>query len=289
MSDPFQDFINKPKAPSKTHGERKHSKFSASGAERWFKCSGSVALSEGIPDTTNQWAEEGTRAHEILEALLRIELSGNCGATIEEFGHVLNFNKEGRDKQFTFKQHKEMTFHAANTARFILKLGRKREATILVETRIYLDFIHPEAFGTFDGGVLEFFGVLDVVDFKYGARHSVSPRENLQMIFYALALAHKYDWNFETVRLWIDQPRGQGYDGASFWRMSIDELLAWVPIFEERVANVEFNPDVYTEGPWCHWCKGKKKCPVKREKKVAEAKQIFLQAPVDDVDVQEYE
>ena len=264
MSDSFRDFISRKKTLPAGHGERKHSKFSASGAERWFQCPGSVALSEGVEDKSNKWAEEGTRAHEILEAILRIELSGSCGATIEEFGHVLNFQKE---LGFTYKQHQEMTYHARKTA----------------------DFIHPEAFGTFDGGVLEYFGILDVVDFKYGARHIVSPMKNLQMIFYGMALAHKYDWNFDRVRLWIDQPRGQGYDGAVFWELSIDELRAWVEVFEDRVLNVELNPDEYIEGSWCHWCKAKKLCPLKREKKLAEAQSIFSQSPIDAGQVEEYE
>ena len=288
MSDPFQDFISRKKtlpAPG-THGERKHSKFSASGAERWFKCPGSVALSEGVEDKSNKWAEEGTRAHEILEAIMRIELSGNCGATIEEFQHVLQFDKS---LGFTFKQHQEMLYHAGKTAEFILKRGRKKDAVVLVETRIPLDFIHPEAFGTFDGAVLEYFGTLDVVDFKYGARHIVSPIKNLQMIFYGMALAHKYEWNFERVRLWIDQPRGEGYDGAVFWELSIDELKAWVDVFEDRVLNVELNPDEYIEGSWCHWCKAKKLCPLKREKKLAEAQSIFSQSPIDSGLVEEYE
>lgn len=290
MTDTFQDFIRKEKAPVLSgHKERAHSKFSASGAERWFECPGSVDLAKDMPDTTNKWAEEGTRAHEILEAMLRIDLGDWGKFPLRDHIRALSFEKEGRDRNFTLRQHQEMKAHARATADFILKLGKEREAQILVETRIYLDFIHPEAFGTFDGGVLEFFGTLDVVDFKYGAKHTVSPRKNLQMIFYALALAAKYDWNFEDVRLWIDQPRSSGYDGPTFWQMTIEELRAWVPIFEDRVANVEFNPDVYVEGSWCHWCKAKKKCPVKREKKELEAKQIFLQSPVDDTDVLEYE
>lgn len=285
MIDPFHAFINQKKSsppPAKNHGERKHSKFSASGADRWFNCPGSVGLSEGIKDKPNRWSEEGAKAHEVLEALLRVELSGNSSAVIEENRHLLAYGPEFGPFNFH-----EIMAHAKKTAKFILSLGNEGQK-LLVETRISLSFIHPEAFGTFDGAAIEPFGVLDVVDFKYGANHAVAPKKNLQMIFYAMALAHQYNWNFETVKLWIDQPRSRGYDGPAFWELSIGELKAWVPVFEEKVANVEFNPDTYVDGPWCYWCKAKTICPLKREKKLDEAKLIFEQSPID-IDVQEYE
>ena len=300
MTDPFQSFIlqnrgprKKPTPsplPSKGHGERAHSKYSASGAERWFNCPGSVALSEGIEDKGNKWSEAGTRAHEILEALMRLEIGGNDGADVAEFGQVIHFNPA---LQFTRKEHEEMVRHAMNTMTFILKLAERLRlpmTQVMVETRMYLAFIHPEMFGTFDGAVLDFFGTLHVFDFKYGERHAVTPTKNLQMIFYGMALAHKYDWNFEKVRLWIDQPRVNGYDGPTFWEISIEELRAWVPIFEEKVLEVELNPETYNEGSWCYWCKAKKLCPLKREKKLGAAKNIFEQAPIDieDMDTQEF-
>jgi uncharacterized protein DUF2800 len=259
--------------------ERKHSKFSASGADRWQNCAGSVAISEGVEDTSSKWAEEGTRAHEILEALLRIELATCADASqIDElikFERVLKYTP---DLGFTERQHQEMTAHAKNTAKFILNLNKEANPQILVETRISLEFIHPAAFGTFDGAALEFYGILDVVDFKYGAGYPVSPTKNLQMIFYAMALAHKYDWAFETARLWIDQPRVKGYDGPMFWQLSIEELKSWVEVFEDKVLEVELNPDKFVEGPWCRWCKGKKLCPLKKEKRSENTRKVFSTA-----------
>lgn len=240
----------------KTHKERAHSKFSASGAERWFNCPGSVALSEGAPDKQTKWTEEGTLAHEVLENIFL-----------------------GKDV-VKLEPSADMIKHAKRTASFVRALGKKFKADILIETRIYLEFIHPEMFGTFDAAVLDHFGTLHVFDYKYGAGVPVSPVKNLQMIFYGIGLAHKFDWNFKRVRLWIDQPRIKGYDGAVFWEMPIMELIRYVGDFKEAVDRVEESPERYNEGSWCHWCKAKFKCPLKLKDRNEKAIQMFEAIPL---------
>lgn len=245
---------------------RAHSKFSASGAERWFNCQGSVALSEGLPDKSSVWAIEGTLAHYWLEQYLR---------------HLLSINgKDWRHMIWESGLPSEMIAHVKESGEFIYQLYKKTpDAIAKVETRIYLNFIHPEAFGTFDSAVVDYFGTLHVFDFKYGAGHQVRPKENLQMIFYGMGLAHKYQWNFKRVRLWIIQPRIKGYDGPAFWDIGIMELKQYVGIFKNAIDKVEKHPDKFVEGSWCHWCKAKSICPLKIETKRNAIKNIFL--PVD--------
>jgi hypothetical protein len=240
----------------KKHGERAHSKFSASGAERWFNCPGSVELSEGQPDKSSPWALEGTQAHEVLEKVLRyLILNGH-------FPNVPDVPKMMRE-------------YAKNAAGFIFGLAKKLEAEVLCEERVYLDFIHPEMFGTYDGAVLDHFGTLHVFDYKYGQGHAVSPKGNLQMVFYAIGLAHKFDWNFKSVRMWIIQPRIKGYDGPMYWELSMRELLNYVEQFEQAVDRVIQFPKEYREGSWCHWCKAKSICPLKDVKKLDKAREVF--------------
>lgn len=241
--------------------ERAHSKFSASGAERWFKCPGSVELSEGLPDKTSIYAEEGTRAHEVLEDILEAMLKGRTTYMITDT--------------------EEMARRACDAARFMVGIYKSLpESMIQVETRIYLDFIHPEMFGTFDGAVIDYFGTLHVFDYKYGAGYAVSAKENLQMIFYAIGVAHLHHWNFKKVRMWIIQPRISGYDGPTFWEIGIFELKAYVGKFTEAVSRVEKRPDLYIEGQHCHWCKAKSICPMKTEKKLNKARQAFTMTTV---------
>ena len=172
-----------------------------------------------------------------------------------------------------------MEQHVRHAADFILKIHAESPGSEMnAEERIYLDFIDKEAFGTYDAAVIEYFGTLHVFDFKYGAGVFVPVRENLQMIFYALGVAHKHQWNFKRVRLWIIQPRIKGYDGPTFWEMTIDELKSYVPIFSKAIERVKNEPDTFVEGKWCHWCKAKSICPLKRAAKLEAAKNCFTLA-----------
>ena len=47
-----------------------HAKLSASGASRWSVCTAAPDLEAGFPDTSSPFAEEGTLAHAVAEALL---------------------------------------------------------------------------------------------------------------------------------------------------------------------------------------------------------------------------
>lgn len=242
--------------------QRKHSKYSASGAERWIHCPGSVSLSEGVPDKDSPWSLEGTKAHEVLETILNRKLIGAPKAAVHQ-------------------ETPEMVGHGKDAANFILGIHRKHlYSEILVETRIQLGFIHPEMFGTFDGAVIDHFGTLHVFDYKYGKGHAVSPVDNLQMLFYGLGLAHFHHWNFNQVRLWIIQPRIRGYDGPTFWELPILKLRSYEKVFKKGVERVEKNPSLYAEGQWCHWCKAKNKCPLKQEVRREKAISVFKASPL---------
>ena len=49
----------------------KHAVLSASSAERWLHCPGSVQLTKDMPDTDTAYTREGTLAHSIGELKLR--------------------------------------------------------------------------------------------------------------------------------------------------------------------------------------------------------------------------
>lgn len=169
----------------------------------------------------------------------------------------------------------EMLRCGERAAEFIIKKAKKSpHAEVMVETRIHLPFIHEEMFGTFDSAIVDHFGTLHVFDYKFGKK-TVSPIENLQMIFYGIGLAEKFHWNFKRVRLWIVQPRSPGYDGPAFWEMGIMELKAYVPQFRAAVKRVETEPSKYVEGNWCYFCKAKGKCPLKQNAKLEKTKSIF--------------
>lgn len=209
-------------------------------------------------------------AHEVLEQLMQATMKAGL-PTVPPSARVVarDFMKREHD----FKVPDAMMNHGVDAANFILSKADKADAQALAEVRVYLKFVHEEMFGTFDGAILDHFGTLHIFDYKYGVK-AVSAKENLQMIFYAMGLAYLYNWNFKNVRLWIIQPRVKGYNGPTFWDMSVKELRAYVPLFKEAVERVETSPDL-NEGDWCHWCKAKAICPLKTSAKLDQARLLF--------------
>ena len=224
------------------HAIRRHSRFAASSSERIMNCPGSVKLSEGMPDKTSPAALEGTKCHEVVERIVT--------------------GRPYRDLNPSF----EMVPHARQAATYVLAAHARaaKGSDLLVESKVSLAFIHPEAFGTLDYAIIEHFGVLNIMDFKYGT-HLVSAIKNLQLIFYALGVAHANHWAFSHVRLTIIQPRASGYDGPSFWELTIEQLKSFIPRFKAAYERAEKFPNQYKEGYHCFFCKGRVKCPLKTE------------------------
>lgn len=256
------------KRTTKETEEKKHSRFSPSGAERWFNCPGSVTLSEGLPDRETIYSKEGTKAHSVLESMLQT-LNNRYMSSAVFF--------RGLHSLYSHVDDKEMVRICNDAAQFIFKqfAHSADDAHLLYETKAHLPFIHPDMFGSFDAAIIEYFGTLHIFDFKYGAGVAVSAVQNLQMISYALGMAFMHEWNFKKARLWIIQPRIKGYDGPTFWDLSIKDLKKYIPEFEKAVDRVERFPQEYREGAWCHFCKANQICPLKQEAKFDKAKAVF--------------
>jgi hypothetical protein len=237
-----------------------HAKFSASGSERWLNCPGSIALSEKAPPKEDSvYAKEGTTAHEVLEFVMR-----NRQKRAESVMAVLQR-----------KYPPTMIHHAVETCGKILKLVPKG-AELLCETRVELDFVKPGMFGTVDAAIVELFGTLWVIDYKYGAGRLVDPEANTQMIYYALGIAQKYNFNFEQITLAIAQPRIVHKDGFfRTWTMQPEELMQWKRIFKLGVEQCE---DPFAElkvGRWCFFCPAQSICPATEDRQFDEAQSDF--------------
>jgi hypothetical protein len=235
--------------------------------ERIEKCPGSVKQSACLPDRDTPWSIEGTKAHKVLEIIT---------------DHLL-FNMPHRDAVLKAVPDAtpEMFRHGLDAAKFIIGIYKKLRACdgneILVETKVILKWIHQELGGTFDGGVVEVFGTLHIFDYKFGVT-LVSPVENLQMVTYGCGLAHEYNWNFHTARLWIIQPRVKGYDGPTYWDVSMPDMRdRWAPRIRRAVERAIDEPDKLVEGSWCHWCKANRAstCPLKAGVKAEKARNVW--------------
>lgn len=241
--------------------QKKHAKYSASSAHRWIACPGSISLSEKAPpQRESDYAAEGTRAHECLEALLKdVEHMGNTHAKLVQSHGI------------------EMAEHAWSAAQTILKM-KPKGAKLLVEYKSNLDFIEPDMGGTADAVIVEDYGTLTVIDYKYGQGVLVDPEKNEQLLCYALGVAHQYNYDFTDVRLVIVQPRAYSDDGKTVreWACGIDYLKNFSIALGEAVG-ASLNPKPSFEaGDHCRWCPAKMICPEISTKALAQAKVEFI-------------
>lgn len=244
--------------------EKKHARFSASSSERWLACPGSMELSKKAPpQVESKYAKEGTDAHHCVEYLLL-----NRARPVNKIVAEL--------KQYP----REMIEHAVKAAELILKMVPEG-ADLFAETKSDLSFIDPEAFGTADAVIVEPFGRLIVIDFKYGAGVQVDPENNSQLAFYALGVAHKYDYDFSSVEIVVIQPRVDHEDGpVRSWILSIPELMAWTETFREGIARCKDPLAPLVAGEHCRFCPAKTICPEISDKALVAARLDF--APLAD-------
>ena len=257
------------------HKDRKHSKFSASGSERWLNCAPSMALEElSPPSKDNVWSIDGTKTHEVHEALLKMYNEG------------VPLTKENIRKRITENNEPERIARALQSVKLIIETALEYDCEIIPEQRIGQEFIHEEMFGTCDAILPQHFGRLHIFDYKDGSGHIVDAEENTQMIQYALGWAHYFDWNFVDVEVHICQPKA-GNTWHKSWVVTIEDLQKiWVPKFVLGVQRAEAYQTrgvkySFNKGSWCHWCRAKATCPEQNESRFAKITERF-NTPIDD-------
>ncbi len=245
------------------HKEREHSKFSASGSERWLNCAASVEIEEQSPPSKDShWSVEGTIAHEVLESLMT-----------------------GKDMPHHFQINEDMLWHVGRVVAKVRALHKLYGGFLGVEKRVYAQFVHPEMFGTLDIFIaptvpLNNVRTLHILDFKYGQGHVVTAEKNTQLIQYALSVAESYGWElaFDEAKLWVLQPRA-GDNWHKSWIVPMKTLREiYLPVWNEGVARVEKGGHKPFPGSWCHWCRGNQPnptCPAKKKIRMAKTEELF--------------
>lgn len=231
-----------------------HARLSPSAAERWMTCPGSVVLSEGMPEKSSAFAEEGTKAHELAEQLLR---TGKGTGDPEMLDHVMRY------------------------ADFVFGLGGE----LHVEQRV---IVNDDVYGTADAVVWQSDDKhLHIVDLKYGAGVAVEVRGNLQLKIYALATLLTFGYPATQVTATIVQPRCPHSDGPiRSVTFDVVDLLDFHADLEDAVAVVRdascHSAEVLLPAGYlrpsekgCRWCLAAPKCPALKSKAQELAKQVF--------------
>lgn len=232
------------------HSQRDHALLSASGASRWLKCPPSARLEDELPDTTSEFAREGTVAHEVCEILLRKHLGLIAKATATK-----NLNKLKKDNLFS----DEMIDHANDYIDYITEKIKSDDAAVLVEEQLDFSQYVPEGFGTGDCIIIQD-GTLTIIDFKYGKGVSVSAEDNPQMMLYALGAVEMFGfiYEFDKVEMCIFQPRINNISEAV---KTVEELIRWGNGVIVPAAKLAFEgKGQFCAGDHCRFCKLRNKC-----------------------------
>ena len=227
-----------------------HSKWSASRFEQRLLCPGSHVLEQGKPDNANQYAAEGTAAHQL--ATWCVQQGKNAD---DWLGYVFHVNAQGRicnakasgppydEPKWSFTVDEDMASNVQVCVDYVRDVAGA-DGTVIADIRVnYAEFLgvaQDDAWGTADFVIL----LPDepvVVDLKYGrgvlveAGHDVQPTAdqdrvllpNPQLACYGLGALVKYGafQDFSRVRLVISQPRVSVK--PSEFDMTVQQLRNW--------------------------------------------------------------
>lgn len=242
------------------HAARAHALLSASKAERWLHCTPSAVLEDkyGV-NTTSEYAQEGTLAHELAELRIRQALG-----LINDSQYELEYNRIVTNELYK----EEMYDYVSVYVDYVLGAYNEQKSSksfcdLKVEAKLDLSKYVPDAFGTADSVNISD-GLMEVIDLKYGkgvpvyAATNGSP--NKQLMLYGLGALLAYDtfYNIENVKLTIVQPRT---DNISSFIISTEELYHWADTELLEKAKLAYKGlGKQVAGPWCGFCQVKARC-----------------------------
>lgn len=257
-----------------------HAVLSPSGADRWMQCPGSVVLSEGLPDTSSDYADEGTAAHFLGAECLT---SGKHPSEFLGREIVLWESPDGEGTAFAQNvplipvvevARFEVTVDMAGYVNHYVQAVRQQAegGVLLVEQSLPISTYTGEegATGSADAVVITRDGELQIHDLKYGMGKRVIAEENRQLRLYALGALEEYglSYDFDSIRLFIHQPRLAS--APSEWAVSLTDLEE----FGERVRNsatmvgiartvepASLSTYLAPSDEACQWCRAKADCP----------------------------
>lgn len=259
----------------------KHALLSASGAHRWLECTPSAQLELQFPQSTSEYAEEGTAAHELCELTARYWLG-----EISEAEYENQRDELAKGKYYNA----EMQECANDYAKFVAeKTAAAREtcedAFTALEVRVDFSKYVKDGFGTGDCIIVSD-NALEIIDFKYGKGVRVEAAGNPQMKLYALGAYLEYNtlFDIDSIRMTIFQPRLSGVQSSD--EITVKELLEWAEKYVKPRAKLaykgegEFAPSEEV----CKFCRAKAQCKARADKNLKlfdEAPDILLLTPED--------
>lgn len=235
-----------------------HALLGPSSAARWMACPPSVNLTKDMPDTTSEYAAEGSLAHEIAELKLKKKIV-DPGMTTRKFNSEM---KKLKEKELYQEEMQEFTDIYVD---FIQEQMCACENTpyVAVEQKVNFSQYVPQGFGTADC-ILISGDTIHIIDFKYGRGVVVDAEENPQMLLYALGayLAYNFLYDIKRIQMSIVQPRVSHF---SSWECDVDYLLSFAEKAKEKALMAAEGQGEFQAGKHCKFCKAKTTCRTRAE------------------------
>jgi hypothetical protein len=206
--------------------------------DRWSQCPASVRASEGKPERTNAYAEEGTLAHDLAAKWFKSHTKPVFpNSEMEE--HITAYY-DYVQSQITFKD------------------------KVFIEHQFDLSSVFPGAFGTADAAIWKPDSKrLKVIDLKYGEGKIVNAVNNPQLLYYALGALVTLKVPAVEVEMVIFQPRIvlDGDGGVRSEVIAAIDLLDFMVDLRTYAAETQ-NPDApFNPGYYCRYCLANPGCP----------------------------
>jgi hypothetical protein len=216
-----------------------------------MNCPGSVRLESEYPDKSSSYADEGTLAHEFVEAKVK-HLSGRL--TSKGLSSVLSRLRKKPLYNPEMEEHSDS--YVDFVQRIVESLGRSIRPA--AETKVNLSEWIPNGFGTCDT-IISDDDTICIVDYKYGQGVKVDAPENPQLRLYALGAYSLFSgvFNFKKVRTYIFQPR---INHTSSEELPIEELLKFGELVKAKALETEKTDAPCIAGEWCKFCKAGNEC-----------------------------
>lgn len=219
--------------------------FRPSYSATWLGCLGSLRPSRFAQDTAGIDAAIGTVFHKVMARWQLVERPDDW---LNETFHIEDFDVVVDEDMFVFGQECLDRFADVEGDRF-------------VETRVDISAVTPipNQGGTADLAICRP-GFLCIIDWKYGIGVQVFAKHNTQLLLYALGFFNAFDpiYHFQTIELWIAQPRLNHFD---LWTITRDELLEFAVWAKERAyASWKPGADRTPSPKSCQWCKVRTDC-----------------------------
>lgn len=237
-----------------------HAKLSPSAGKRWMECPGSAALAAQFENKSSVYADEGTDAHTLGQALIE--------------GHIIEDSAVGVQ----------------------LPKGNMVTPEMLEAVKVYVDFVGLDIQPDDEWGVEEklrfnddVWGTTDywryrpstsellIADYKHGKGVAVEAKDNPQGLIYGLMKAKALgNRGVSSITFVIVQPRAPHADGPiRSWSVDATQMLDFEDKLVDAIAATKAPEAPLVPGDWCRWCPAAASCPGLRSKVLDTARTDF--------------